>query len=1222
MDAENKETPAKNTPRRGRRTLRVLFVVLAIFLVLVLAAPMILSTGLGAKLATGIINDRIEGRAELARLTLSWRGPCVIKGFRLSDLQDREVLDSGKVVWKRGLWDVVTSRELFGEVAVESPNVVLYQQEEGAVSLVAAVARRAEVREESAPPSPETRAFSGTVQVSGGDLRVVQPGGREYNIRDLNALINVNAIDDVTGEVSLTLPEGGKAQADFELDQFAPGPQGAAPTGRLTAALETPAPIDLSTLSAFLGGPKVTGTLNLDVKVNMDDGAAGATLLATVAGLTAVRATALDGAPAVAADVATPVDVALAASVAGAQKASTLSEEAIADLKRKSAWMHVDAVLDLADLLGTKIDMEDLLAAVLSGKAVTMPRVDAVVDGHADLAQLGGAIPGLLHIREDTRIASGRLDIDTLKIAGGTTPSVAGEIRLADLAVDRNDQSIELAPVSMVIDARIVPDKGLTVAKASFESEFAHASLAGTAAELAGEFEMDLAKLQRQLGGVVDLKGVTLGGRVAGKLDVSRQGEERVDAIVTVDAQELMYSAQDVERSLPRAIVRLPASVTLAAADKSVRSVSTKDGEIVLNDRTALKIDFSVEPPTKALTARVRMEEGQLGDLMALAQSAGVKAPEKDIGGGLQFQLGLARHTEEGPFIINGKGSVTGLRVEEEVISEESIAFRVKDAEVATKASSATVASLAVEAGRLLDLAVDGVRVTWADRARAEGDVRLTADIGDCLAVAQRFAKWEKPPAIDGTLSWEASAATAQGLISFKGSVRIEGFESGLGDKKIAEQKITLEHDIAADPDKELLTLKLVKLNSSILSMTLNGTVGDFKTDAVCDLTGSYEAWWDRVTAVLHELAPSTAENLALAGTSAGDYRVTGPMRRLELRPSFGEASADVPFGWSECEAVGIKMGKADFHPVLENGQVNIPVATVDASGGKLRLGGVVDLAGDDTVYRLPGKTQVIDNVRIDREFADKLLSRVNPVFASLADLEATLSLGLEDIDVPLGEGIKTTGQGKGRVAIRDLKVIPKGFMAVVLQLGGYVTEGRLDISVSDLDFVIRDGHIHYDNFVLTVDEDFDMAFRGSVGFDSTLELWVSLPIRPALLEKFGAKGAVAEYARILAEEGVRVEVPIAGDRLHPKLGNVDVQPLVKRAAKALLEKGAKEQLSDLLKRETESKDDAPAEMPESETPEKDGPAGEGEKAKEEKEKKGLLDGLLKGVQEQQNREE
>jgi len=208
----------------------------------------------------------------------------------------------------------------------------------------------------------------------------------------------------------------------------------------------------------------------------------------------------------------------------------------------------------------------------------------------------------------------------------------------------------------------------------------------------------------------------------------------------------------------------------------------------------------------------------------------------------------------------------------------------------------------------------------------------------------------------------------------------------------------------------------------------------------------------------------------------------------------------------------------------------------------------------------------VLKDVRITPQLGRHLLGRVNPIFAHLAAIEGTVSLSLKDVTLPLSEEIKRRGAGQGHLDLANLKVRPGGFSALLLELGGLGEQEMQTVTVDGVDFVMKDGRVAYQNMRMKFPSDFDLIFRGSVGFDDTMELWVSVPVKPALLAKFGVRGAVQEYARYLT--GTRIEIPIRGTRLQPKLdlSRVDIKPLVEKAMREAVKGQAGKLLDNLGK--------------------------------------------------------
>jgi hypothetical protein len=122
---------------------------------------------------------------------------------------------------------------------------------------------------------------------------------------------------------------------------------------------------------------------------------------------------------------------------------------------------------------------------------------------------------------------------------------------------------------------------------------------------------------------------------------------------------------------------------------------------------------------------------------------------------------------------------------------------------------------------------------------------------------------------------------------------------------------------------------------------------------------------------------------------------------------------------------------------------------------------------------------------------------------------------------------------------------------ALLLELGGGQPREAYAVEASGLDFEIRNGRLYYDDFTLLfVKDKFDIKFYGSVGFDDTLDLTVSLPIGAELLRRLKVRGPVREYVRLLA--GTRVDIPMVGTRQRPMLdfSKVDTKKLLESVIK------------------------------------------------------------------------
>src|SRR5690606_13577621 len=131
--------------------------------------------------------------------------------------------------------------------------------------------------------------------------------------------------------------------------------------------------------------------------------------------------------------------------------------------------------------------------------------------------------------------------------------------------------------------------------------------------------------------------------------------------------------------------------------------------------------------------------------------------------------------------------------------------------------------------------------------------------------------------------------------------------------------------------------------------------------------------------------------------------------------------------------------------------------SAVPASGGTLTLGGVVDLAAADPLFQLPGSHQVLSNIRLSPQLSRELLSRFNPVFGDVSEINGTTSLSTQNLVLPIG-GDLNRAAGSGKLILSQMQIQPRGFLTQLLDLGtlarpAQLTQGFHTVRMSDLDF-------------------------------------------------------------------------------------------------------------------------------------------------------------------------
>src|SRR5262249_22314676 len=139
---------------------------------------------------------------------------------------------------------------------------------------------------------------------------------------------------------------------------------------------------------------------------------------------------------------------------------------------------------------------------------------------------------------------------------------------------------------------------------------------------------------------------------------------------------------------------------------------------------------------------------------------------------------------------------------------------------------------------------------------------------------------------------------------------------------------------------------------------------------------------------------------------------------------------------WDSARLFGIPLGPAHFEPVLRDGRITVPTSEIPATGGIARLGGIIDFTTAEPTWSAPGRLAMLDNVEIDEVMGEEFLSRINPVFGQLNEVHGRMTLTTQDVWLPLGEAIRTSGGGSGRLDLTGVRASPRGHLGQLLRIG------------------------------------------------------------------------------------------------------------------------------------------------------------------------------------------
>jgi hypothetical protein len=154
-------------PKRKRRR-RWPFVLLALVLLLallVLFAPTIAGTSPVRSIVLGQVNQRINGRVEVADWSLGWTSPVTVSGLKVFDKAGSLILELPRLTTELRLIDAARGKLHFGQVTVDGLSALVRRDPKGNVNLT-------ELTPPSSTPTPPSAGPTKLPDVS-GELHLV-----------------------------------------------------------------------------------------------------------------------------------------------------------------------------------------------------------------------------------------------------------------------------------------------------------------------------------------------------------------------------------------------------------------------------------------------------------------------------------------------------------------------------------------------------------------------------------------------------------------------------------------------------------------------------------------------------------------------------------------------------------------------------------------------------------------------------------------------------------------------------------------------------------------------------------------------------------------------------------------------------------------------------------------------------------------------------------------
>jgi translocation and assembly module TamB len=1207
-DDDVDEAPRAQRPRRRRRLPWRLLLVLLAIVAAAIAAPTIIGK---TPLRNYVLGEALPPPAGLlaaADGSFAWLGNQTLAGFSLREPSGQPLVTAESVRLERSLFGLATNSSNLGKLVLVRPTVYL-DTHDGGSNLEDFVQR---LTDELANRDPDDVASSQPVVV---EIEIVDgvvvnrdaTSGQQWHIAGINATakpIAGGAQWDVAGE-GVVAPTA--------------GPPGEAPTA--TPVALSPTATDLAGKFKFRLHPGAEGRQQLELLADrlplgpiepwlaraLPGARLNGTASADVKAAWTVRSKSQNDQSKQSA--ASQIELLAIGKVdaAGVRFTAPALNGDLVELP--TASINVDAKLDgdrlsAAQLAATtewaaaEFHGELDVAALRDASLASLPRTDASLSGHVDLAQLTRMLPRTLRLREGVTIDAGRLEFNAQSATNNKTnsgpPASRGVPAPGEPSPNSHTWTIAVAaenlagsdgtrPIrwSQPVEARLAAADGPGgphLVEAGVTAPFASATAQAVDEGFHGQVAFNLANLATELGQFVDLSAWQLAGTGEGDFTLRHTGPEGF--VVTA---ELDLKGVDVRRGGQTVWVDPQLRLEMQASGE-------RDGATPRRFNTA--------------TAFMRGPRDQLA--LELLEPIELAAPQREWlvkingAGPLDSWAGRLRPWVAAvPAELSGQATVSAeVRAGEGVVQVVESNLGVEDLRTTIGASpiieprleasgdfrwdaaSRTVESRDLKiASSTLAATIRGLSLVWSDSGppTVRGNIAFRGDF-------ERLAAWLGMAGVEGALvprgegtgrlalASDARRATAT-LTMSAAPLQLVRRTGGVDAVAWNEPRVELSTQAAYTTADDRLELNNLQLQGQTVQLAGAGVVERLKTAGLarCEANLTYDS-----TQLAQLLASYLGPDVQLRGANQLRLQAAGALRSASPPPpsssSLQPPASSLPHwsrrwevtaeaGWAAANIYGLPIGAAQLTANVRDGQATFSPLDLPVGQGRISLQPRATLDPPPQVLHLPGG-QMISNVAVSAEVSQRALKYAAPILAGATRAEGTFSFFLEGAQIPLRH--PKQGRAGGRLTIHQLSIAPgpmiQDVARIVRQLGALSKQGQGGLGLLDavapsagdplkgitmnqqtIEVQVVDGRVYHRNLEFLID-DVVVKSQGSVGFDETIALVLQVPIQQKWV---GSRPALQGLV------GQVLEIPINGTFNQPKVEGQAVGNFLAQAAQA-----------------------------------------------------------------------
>lgn len=1162
-DTEHKNHQGRFRPR-GRYLLLAVFVLL---LAALFCAPLIVAkTGLRNHLAAWVFSD-LDGELHIGGASFNWFSRVELRDVRVTDAEGKSLIEVARVNSEKPLLSLLANRAQLGQFQIEQATATIEIRKDGS-NLEDALRELLASSDDS--PSPQV-----TINIANGAIAL-----KKHQSNDALELTNVNATVSIGGDTPLAVVADGVARSEEGDGRFEtrltslPVEKGVAQQSAVEIAVLTermPLRLFEFALLRFGTTARLTGDLDADVKIAFDPGRP------SILGIRRfdARRVGIEAPVWLGKDRLTLDVVSAAGTMALADGNLELDQ---CSLSSDVAKFDANGTFNI-DAIGTAN-----VAAMLGDK-------DFRIDGEIDMGSLARMLPGVLSVKDDTRITGGKVHVNAFSRTESDKRRWVATLGTSALTADSAGRKITWDQPLRITLAAVDSAEGPVIETLSCRSDFLTATAQGTLRDGSLTASGNLDRLTDQLERFVDLSQLQLAGELSAKANWQQQPDQRVRCVGNVHLSNFALATPDSE-AWQEDQLTIDADVLAAIGKSGVERLDS--GQVTLKAGS----DF-----LEIRLAGSRQLNGAKSPWPASAVLRGELASWLPR---IKPWVTLPPHQSQGQINLTANGQLAGqqLHVEKAMLQLDEFQFagsglHVTEPQVIVHASG--------------DLQFETLQLTLRDVTLTSSTVALRADkadmqFGDAVAMSgkvsyrydmARLSNWIRDPTASapltqtsGHVTGDATVQMRDRLFSVEAAAQVHNFaymkrkQASTGVASVAletepweplwqEKLIAIEAQGNLDLARGTLNVRQAKLSGEGLALDAKGTLSELDKRCVANVTGIVD--YD-LAIVSKKLQSQLGPYVRFSGRERGTFTVNGPLRPLSLESDAGplnegrnagglvssELKAETQLGWTAASVYGFTIGRGKLSAVLREGVVDFKPIIAAVGDGRMNVTPRA-LLNSKPATLVVERGKIVENVRITPEMSRGWLKFVAPMLANATEVQGKFSIDLAGAQFPFSD--PSQGNARGTMQIhganfgpgpmgRELLIPAQRIQAL---LRGQNVNSPADSQTSDwlqlpeqqVAFHLVDGRVHHENLQI-VAGDVAIVTSGNVGMDQTVDLVARVPIRDEM---------IAGNQMLAGLKGQTLQIPVKGSLSRPLVDSRVIANVTRQVLRGAAERAVENQV-------------------------------------------------------------